>query len=76
MHSCECIMSQYKMNIFEAGTYLLLAIEFSAYRIEIHLQQTNLDFCSQIFVEFDMLDTIGPPVAMMVQRRVRVRARV
>jgi len=28
------------MNIFEAGTYLLLSIEFSAYRIEIHLQQT------------------------------------
>ena len=40
MHSCECIMFQYKMNIFEAGTYLLLSIEFSAYRIEIHLQQT------------------------------------
>jgi len=40
MHSRECIMFQYKMNIFEAGTYLLLSIEFSAYRIEIHLQQT------------------------------------
>jgi hypothetical protein len=40
MHSCECIMFQYKTNIFEAGTYLLLSIEFSAYRIEIHLQQT------------------------------------
>lgn len=40
MRSCECIIFQYKMNIFEAGRYLLLSIEFSAYRIEIHLQQT------------------------------------
>jgi hypothetical protein len=63
-------MFQYKMNIFEAGTYLLLSIEFSAYRIEIHLQQT-WEFCLQIFVEFDILDTIGTPVAMMAQRRVK-----
>jgi hypothetical protein len=34
------------------------------------------DFCLQIFVEHDILDTDGPLVAKMVQRGVRGRERV
>ena len=49
MHPCECIMFQHKMNIFEAGTYFLLSIEFSAYRIEIHLQECRTFACKSLW---------------------------